>query len=94
MLHDHYEHLESGYDRDCDKQYGFFLPVVDELVEEFFKRGHLDESFAKVSCPILSGGINFCKLLVRRQLKMKIQLNHINHFKEFAISLAELFVIV
>jgi hypothetical protein len=69
ILHNHYEDFKAAHDEHCEKQSGFFRPVVDEVVEEFFKRGDLDEGFARVSAPVLSGGINFCETLVRRQSK-------------------------
>ncbi len=30
ILHNHYPDFKSGYDEHCEKQYGFFRPVVDE----------------------------------------------------------------
>jgi hypothetical protein len=44
--------IKAGYGEDCESQYAFFRPVVDEVIEEFFKRGDLDESFA---CELLAG---------------------------------------
>lgn len=34
VLYQHYAAFKSGYDEYCEKQYGFFRPVVDEVVEE------------------------------------------------------------
>jgi hypothetical protein len=38
------------YDGDCEKQYGFFRPVVDEVVEDYLRCGDLHEGFARVRC--------------------------------------------
>ena len=32
ILHNHYEYFNAGHDKDCEKQCGFFRPVVDEVV--------------------------------------------------------------
>jgi hypothetical protein len=37
-------------DEYCEKQYGFFRPVVDEVVEEYLRCGDLHEGFARVRC--------------------------------------------
>ncbi len=50
ILHDHYEDFKAGYDKHCEKQYGFFRPVVDEVVEEYLRCGDLHEGFARVRC--------------------------------------------
>ncbi len=50
VLHNHYEAFKAGYDEDCEKQYGFFRPVVDEVVEEYLRCGDLHEGFARVRC--------------------------------------------
>jgi len=34
ILHEHYEDLKCRYDEHCEKEYGFFRPVVIEVVEE------------------------------------------------------------
>ena len=49
VLHNHYEEFKTGYDEDCEKQYGFFRPVVDEVVEDYLRCGDLHEGFAKRS---------------------------------------------
>jgi len=48
ILHHHYEDFKAGYDERCEKQYGFFRPVVDEVVEEHLQCGDLREGFARV----------------------------------------------
>ena len=49
ILHNHYEYFNAGHDKDCEKQYGFFRPVVDEVVEDYLRCGDLHEGFAKRS---------------------------------------------
>jgi hypothetical protein len=49
-LHNHYADFKSGYDEHCEKQVGFFRPVVDKVVEEYLRRGDLHEGFARVRC--------------------------------------------
>ena len=48
VLHQHYAAFKSGYDEYCEKQYGFFRPVVDEVGEEYLRCGDLHEGFARV----------------------------------------------
>ena len=50
ILHHHYEDFRAGYDERCEKQYGSFRPVVDEVVEEYLRCGDLHEGFARVRC--------------------------------------------
>ena len=50
IRHNHYPEFKSGYDEHCEKQYGFFRPVADEVVEEYLRCGDLDEGFARVRC--------------------------------------------
>ena len=50
ILHNHYPDFKTGYDEHCEKQYGFFRPVVDEVVEEYLRCGDLHEGFARVRC--------------------------------------------
>lgn len=50
VLHQHYAAFKSGYDEYCEKQYGFFRPVVDEVGEEYLRCGDLHEGFARVRC--------------------------------------------
>jgi hypothetical protein len=50
MVHNHYEDFKAHYDENCEKRYGFFRPVVDEVVEEYLKCGDLHEGFARVRC--------------------------------------------
>jgi len=50
ILYNHYEDFKAGYGEDCEKQYGFFRPVVDEVVEEYLRCGDLHEGFARVRC--------------------------------------------
>ena len=50
ILHNHYEDFKAGYDEHCEKHYGFFRSVVDEVVEEYLRCGDLHEGFARVRC--------------------------------------------
>ena len=34
ILHNHYPDFKSGYDEHCEKQYGFFRPVVEKVVRD------------------------------------------------------------
>lgn len=36
IAQNHYEDFKAGYDEHCEKHYGFFRSVVDEVVEEYF----------------------------------------------------------
>jgi hypothetical protein len=49
-----YADFKSDSGEHCEKQYGFFRPVVDEVVEEYLRCGDLHEGFARVRCPILN----------------------------------------
>jgi hypothetical protein len=61
ILHNHYPDFKTGYDEDCEIQYGFFRPVVDEVVEEYLRSGALCEVFAGHAAPTISGGIDLCR---------------------------------
>ncbi|MDL1961864.1 MAG: hypothetical protein LWX01_09260 [Deltaproteobacteria bacterium] len=47
ILHNNYEEFKAYYDESCEKQYGFFNSVVDEVVQEYLKCGDLVEGFAR-----------------------------------------------
>jgi hypothetical protein len=66
ILHNHYPDFKTGYDEDCEKQYGFFRSVVDEVVEEYLRCGALYEVFAGYAAPTICGGIDLCQPLVMR----------------------------
>lgn len=38
------------YDGHCDKQYGLFWPVLDEMVQEYLRFGDLSEGFVSLRC--------------------------------------------
>jgi hypothetical protein len=48
ILHNHYEDFKAGYDEHGEKQYGFFRPVVDEVVEEYLRCGDLHACKSRV----------------------------------------------
>ena len=51
ILNTHYESFERDYEEKFEKKYGFFRPVIREVVEEYLKCGDLKEGFARVRCP-------------------------------------------
>jgi hypothetical protein len=48
--HNNYEEFKANYDESYEKQYGFFRPVIDEVVHDYLKCGDLKEGFARVRC--------------------------------------------
>jgi hypothetical protein len=46
----HYEDFEKSYPEKFEKKYGFFRPVVGEVVGSYLKCGDLKEGFARVRC--------------------------------------------
>ncbi|MBU2509958.1 transposase zinc-binding domain-containing protein [bacterium] len=51
ILDKHYEQFERSYEEKFEKQYGFFRPVVRDVVHSYMKCGDLKEGFARVRCP-------------------------------------------
>ena len=47
----HYDDFEKNYAEKFEKQYGFFRPVVSEVVRAYLRCGDLKEGFARVRCP-------------------------------------------
>jgi hypothetical protein len=45
-----YEGFKGAYSSAFEKRYGFFRPIVDEVVEAYLKCGDLREGFARVRC--------------------------------------------
>lgn len=43
ILHNHCEDFKAGYGEHCEKRYGFFRPVVDEVVEEYLSCGRYQQ---------------------------------------------------
>ena len=50
ILNRHYEDFEKSYDERFEKKYGFFRPVIGEVVRSYLKCGDLKEGFARVRC--------------------------------------------
>jgi hypothetical protein len=75
ILHKHYPDFKTGYDEHCEKQYGFFRPVVDEVVEDYLRCGDSPKDLPGYAAPTKRGEIYLCQPLVRRQSKLWIQLN-------------------
>jgi hypothetical protein len=50
ILHNNYEEFKANYDESYEKQYGFFRPVIDDVVHDYLKCGDLKEGFARVRC--------------------------------------------
>ncbi|MBU2510205.1 transposase zinc-binding domain-containing protein [bacterium] len=51
ILNKHYEAFERSYRKKFESQYGFFRPVIGEVVRFYLKSDHLKEGFARVRCP-------------------------------------------
>ena len=50
LLNNHYENFERNYQQRFEKEYGFFRPVISEVVHDYLKCGDLKEGFARVRC--------------------------------------------
>jgi len=51
LFNTHYESFEQKYEEQFEKHYGFFRPVIGEVVRDYLKCGDLKEGFARVKCP-------------------------------------------
>lgn len=51
LLNTYYESFEQHYKERFEKEYGFFRPVISEVVSDYLKCGDLKEGFARVRCP-------------------------------------------
>ncbi len=51
LMNDHFDSFERNYEEKFEKQYGFYRPVISEVVREYLKCGDLKEGFARVRCP-------------------------------------------
>ncbi len=51
LLNDYYHSFEQHYEEKFEKHYGFFRPVISEVVNEYLRCGDLKEGFARVRCP-------------------------------------------
>ncbi len=58
LLSDHYHSFEQHYEEKFEKHYGFFRPVISEVIRGFLKCGDLKEGFARVRCPDCGQGHN------------------------------------
>jgi hypothetical protein len=47
ILHNNYEEFKANYDESYEKQYGFFRPVIDDVVHDYLKCGDLGISRSK-----------------------------------------------
>jgi len=63
LLDDHYASFRSHYPGVFEKRYGFFRPVVDEVVEDFLACGDLREGFARVRCTAAGCGEEYLAAL-------------------------------
>lgn len=50
ILDRHFEIFERIYEERFEKRYGFFRPVISEVVRSYLKCGDLKEGFARVRC--------------------------------------------
>lgn len=50
LFHNHFESFEKCYEEKFEKKYGFFRPVIGDVVREYLKCGDLTEGFARVRC--------------------------------------------
>ena len=51
LLDRHYENFERYYQERFEREYGFFRPVISEVVHAYLKCGDLKQGFARVRCP-------------------------------------------
>ena len=47
----HYEDFERNYPERFEKRYGFFRPVISQVVRAYLRCGDLKEGFARIRCP-------------------------------------------
>ncbi len=50
ILNRHYEDFEKSYEEKFEKKYGFFRPVIGEVVRAYLRCGDLKDGFARVRC--------------------------------------------
>ena len=51
LLSEHFIHFVFDYDKKFSKEYGFYRPVITEVVNDYLKCGDLKKGFARVRCP-------------------------------------------
>ncbi|MEE8415252.1 MAG: transposase [Desulfobacterales bacterium] len=47
----HYDDFEKSYSEKFEKKYGFFRPVIGEVIRSYLRCGDLKEGFARIRCP-------------------------------------------
>lgn len=47
----HFDDFEKSYQEKFEKRYGFYRPVISEVVRAYLRCGDLKEGFARVRCP-------------------------------------------
>ena len=50
LLNNHYENFERCYEERFEQKYGFFRPVIGEVVRNYLTCGDLKNGFARVRC--------------------------------------------
>ncbi|MCB2182707.1 MAG: transposase zinc-binding domain-containing protein [Desulfobulbaceae bacterium] len=51
LLSEHFAGFVQEYDRKFSKEYGFYRPVITDVVNDYLKCGDLKQGFARVRCP-------------------------------------------
>lgn len=51
LLADHFESFEQHYEERFEREYGFFRPIISEVVQDYLMCGDLKEGLARVRCP-------------------------------------------
>jgi len=51
LVEDHFDELECVWDERCEREYGFWRPVVRQAVNQFLDCGDLRCGFARLWCP-------------------------------------------
>ncbi|MBU2511980.1 transposase zinc-binding domain-containing protein [bacterium] len=86
ILDKHYEAFERSYEEKFERKYGFFRPVIGDVVRSYLKCGDLKEGFARVRCPncahefLLQFSCKVCCFCPSCQAKRVIVFGH--HLKE------------
>ena len=50
LLNNHYENFERCYEERFEQKYGFFRPIIGEVVRNYLTCGDLKNGFARVRC--------------------------------------------
>ena len=51
LLDRHFESFKQNYDIEYIREYGFYRPVISDVVEDYLNCGDLQDGFARVRCP-------------------------------------------